>query len=162
MSDPDRTDALAREWYLIAEEIRDRSLAARACESVLDIVKPQAAKAVVDAYTDYRKAMTADVEAAEAALWVMGKQQHKRDAGMNIALDLADPENWDLLTRYAPWSINVDIYDSSAELVATFHDCGYTVSAWLSAGQAARMTDDLEGILHIEPLDHPPARGGRR
>jgi hypothetical protein len=30
---------------------------------------------------------------------------------MSVELDLSSADAWDLLVRYAPWSINVDLYD---------------------------------------------------
>jgi hypothetical protein len=81
-----------------------------------------------------------------------GKQQRKRDPGMKVDLDLSNAEDWDLLTRYAPWSINVDLYDHTDHLIANFHDCGHDVTARLSADQAARLSDDLGDLLHVETL----------
>jgi hypothetical protein len=56
------------EWFVVAEHIHDRGLAARACQAVLDLMKSNAARAAVDAYTDYRKAMPPDAVSAEEAL----------------------------------------------------------------------------------------------
>lgn len=113
------------DWYTVAEDIHDRDLASRACQSVLHLVKSNAARAAVDVYTYHRKAMPPDAGVAEEALRAKGKQQHKGDPGMNVELDPSNPEDWDLLTRFAPWSINVDIYDCTDELIANFHDCGH-------------------------------------
>jgi hypothetical protein len=71
---------------------------------------------------------------------------------MKVDLDLSNAEDWDLLTRYAPWSINVDLYDHTDHLIANFHDCGHDVTARLSADQAARLSDDLGDLLHVETL----------
>ena len=84
--------------------------------------------------------------------------QHKRDPGMNVELDLSDADDWDLLARYAPWSINVDLYDATDDLIANFHDCGHDVTARLSADQATRLSDDLVGMLRIETLEAFQAR----
>lgn len=77
---------------------------------------------------------------------------------MNVALDLASADDWDLLTRYAPWSINVDIYAAGDDLIANFHDCGLLVSARLSPDQAARLTDALARHLHVETEEAFQAR----
>jgi hypothetical protein len=55
--------------------------------------------------------MPPEIERVEDRLWTIGKQQHRRDPGMNVELHLSNAEAWDLLVRYAPWSINVDGYD---------------------------------------------------
>jgi hypothetical protein len=67
------------EWFVVAEHIHDRGLAARACQAVLDLMKSNAARAAVDAYTDYRKAMPPDAVSAEEAPHARGKQQHRRE-----------------------------------------------------------------------------------
>jgi hypothetical protein len=121
-------------------------------------VKSKSVRAAVDAYTDYQKAMPPDAEAAQEALRAKGKQQHKRDPGMNVELDLSNAEDWDLLTRYAPWSINVDLNDRNDDLIANLHDCGHDVTARLSAGQAARLSEDLGDLLHLESLEAFHAR----
>lgn len=158
MSHPPPDDARSTEWFDVFEIqegahrgcIHDRALAVRACRAVLKLVKSHAARAVVDAYTDYRKLMPPDAEAAEDALWTMGKQQHKRDPGMNVELDLSNPEGWDLLDRYAPWSINVDVYDAAGDELVNFHDCGLTVSAQLTVDQAPMLATDVGDALHVE------------
>lgn len=146
------------EWFVVAEHIHDRGLAARACQAVLDLMKSNAARAAVDAYTDHRKAMPPDAVSAEEALHARGKQQHLRDPGMNVELDLSRSYDWNLLTRYAPWSINVDLYSAANDLIANFHDCGHDVTARLSGDQASRLSDDLLGVLRIETLEAFQAR----
>lgn len=133
--------------------IHDRALAVRACQAVLKVMKPQAARAVLDAYTDYHTLMPPDAEAAEQALWTIGKQQHRRDPGMNVELDLSDAQGWDLLDRYAPWSINVDVYDAVGDEIVNFHDCGLLVTALLTVDQAAMLAADLGDALHVEKRD---------
>jgi hypothetical protein len=106
---PRADEDCSTEWFVVREDIRDRDLAARACHVVLGLVRFKASRAVVDAYTDHRKVMPPDAEAAEDVLWAKDRHQHKRDPGMNVALDLSSADDWDLLVRYAPWSINVDV-----------------------------------------------------
>ena len=158
MPRPQPDDDHSTEWFVVEEHIHDRRLAARACQAILDLLKPRATRAVLDAYTDHRKPMPPDAEAAEDALWAKGKRQHKRDPGMNVELDLSDADDWDLLTRYAPWSINVDLYDATDDLIANFHDCGHDVTARLSADQATRLSHDLVGMLRIDTLEAFQAR----
>lgn len=98
---PRANDDGSTRWFVVREEIRDRGLAARACHVVPDLVRFTAARAVVDAYTDHRKVMPSATEAGEDALWAKGKHQYKRDPGMNIALDLSDADDWDLLSHLA-------------------------------------------------------------
>jgi hypothetical protein len=152
MPQPHLGDDRSTQWFTVVEHIHDRDLAARACQCVLRLVKSNAARAAVDAYTDHQKAMPPDARAAQEALQAKGKQQHKRDPGMKVDLDLSNAEDWDLLTRYAPWSINVDLYDHTEALIANFHDCGHDVTPRLSAGHAARLSDDLGDHLHVETL----------
>jgi len=161
MTGSDLDKESATEWYVVVEEIADRGLAAQACQAVLDIVKPRATRALVDAYTDYRKMMPPEVQAAEAALHAKGKLQHKGDPGMNVKLDLSLVQDWDLLARYAPWSINIDLYDTNEE-IAILHDCGHDISARLSPHEATRLSAHLADDLHIETLDDFKARPAGR
>ena len=163
MSHPPSDDAPSTAWFDVFEIqegahrgcIHDRALAVRACRAVLKLVKSHAVRAVVDAYTDYRKLMPPDAEAAEQVLWTIGKQQHRRDPGMNVELDLSCAEGWDLLDRCAPWSINVDVYDVEGDEIVNFHDCGLLVTARLTVDQAAKLATDLSDALHVEKRDEP-------
>jgi hypothetical protein len=162
MPKPQSADEVSMTWYAVVEHIHDRDLAGRACHAVLDLVRSRAARAVIDAYTDHRKGLPTEASTAQEALRALGERQHRRDPGMNIALDLTRREDCDLLRRYAPWSINVDLYDATGDLIANFHDCGHDVSALLTHVQAMQLSDGLAGQLHIEALKGGPSRKSRR
>ncbi len=103
----------ARRTYAVAKRITDRTEAQAACRAVLDVLRPVVARAVVDAYSDYRAEMPPEIAAVEAKLREMGRQQDHRDPGMGIEVAL-DEDGWHLVRRYAPWSINVELCDDTA------------------------------------------------
>ena len=83
-------------------------------------------------------------------------------AKRTLSLNLGALRNAGLLRALAPAAAfelgniattNVDAYDAADDLIADFHDCGYLVSARLSADQAARLSDDLAGNLHVELVE---------
>lgn len=140
-------------WYAVTEDIRDRGLAAKACHAVLGVLQSRIARARIDAYTDFRKAITPEAAAAEEALMNLGKRQHRGDPGMGVQLDLSTTEHRDLLARYAPWSIDVDLYGADDVLVANFHDCAYSIGALLTPDEASDLAARLADELHLKPLD---------
>ena len=82
---------------------------------------------------------------------------------MNVELDLSSTDDWDLVVRYAPWSINVDVYDPADYVIANFQDCGHLVSTRLSADPAGLLADELAGHLRVETVDlhlHPLSCAG--
>ena len=48
--------------------------------------------------------MPPDARAAEEALMAEGKQQHKRDPGMNVELDLSSADGWDSYEPTLRWA----------------------------------------------------------
>lgn len=105
----------------MAVDITDRATAERACSAVLTVLSERAASASLDAITDFADLMPAEVQAAQEELMHLGG----RDVG--IALDLQEAEHRHLLNVFAPWSIQVDIFDGEDRLIANFHDCGHDV-----------------------------------
>ena len=144
-------------WYVVVEDIRARDLADLACRAVLDVLRPRIAGASVDAFTDFRKVITPQADAAEEELHRISATQRKGkrflrrpSQGMNVELDASDERQWSLLSCYAPWSINVDLYDGRGVHVGTMHDCGFDISMKLSPDEAAVLTRRLGDAVHIE------------
>lgn len=148
---PDGDASMA--WYLVGDEIRDRALAERVSRAVLDVLRPRTAAAVIDAYTDFRKTITAEANAAEDALWAKGSLRRTRDPGMNVELDPSNEDDWTLLACYAPWSINVDLYDTSDALIGSLHDCAYVIDAELSADDVSRLAAELGDAIPIQKME---------
>ena len=73
--------------------------------------------------------------------------------GMGVQLTLTSTEHWYLLTRYAPWSINVDLYDAVDDELANLHDCSPSLSVRLSAAHAATLHTALPDQLPLEALN---------
>src|SRR4051794_32098530 len=86
---------------------------------------------------------------------------------MNVLLDPAADEDWAKLHRYAAWSIHVELYprpDQSVEGIGTLHDCGYSISAYLTEREAAELQTRLAGLAGVVLADayHAQQRALRR
>jgi hypothetical protein len=120
--------ALAREVYVVdtGHHTVDRGEAVRVCSAVLDLVRPHAALAVLDGYSDYRDRLPPEVQRAQAALCGSSSTAmpgsplpHRRPRARNQS------EDWRQLRVYAAWSIHVEVQgegDHGDELAV--HDCG--------------------------------------
>lgn len=99
----------SRDEYLVEKGIVDRAEAITVCAAILELLRPKLVAATVDAYSDFPDELP--VEAATAERWLRdrGRALGHRDPGMGIDLDLFDPEQWTVLSSYAPWSINVEL-----------------------------------------------------
>jgi hypothetical protein len=156
--------AVAEVTYVVDKDVTDRAEAAAVCDAVLDAVKSRLVFATVDAYSDYDDEMTPAAREAQRKLFAMGKEQGLRDPGMGVNLDLRDPTAWAVLRAFAPWSINVDLWDAASNNFATFHDCGYSVVVDLSDEDASAIRSRLSPIAPVLPLGvvHARRRGERR
>ena len=57
---------------------------------------------------------------------------------MAVEVPVSD-EGWEVLCRYAPKSIHVELYGDGASPHRRLHYCGYTFSADLNPTEAARL-----------------------
>jgi hypothetical protein len=143
---------LAREVYVV--DIVDRGEAVRVCSAVLDLVRPHAALAVVDGYSDYRDRLPPEVQRAQDWLHARGRRRGTGDPGMGVELDPQDAEDWRQLRVYAAWSIHVEVQgegDHGDEL-AVLHDCGSSITVALTACEAdhfAAQLGDAGGLLQV-------------
>lgn len=144
-NDPERAAT-----YLVDKDIVDRGEAEIACRAVLDLLRPSLTHAKIDAFSDFREQMPKQARRAEE--WLL---RHDRTAGkgggMACRVDTDNDEHWAMLRTYAPWSINVDLYrkEVAERPIANLHDCGYSISAELTGGQADRLTSDLGRIAPL-------------
>jgi hypothetical protein len=83
----------------------------------------------------------------------LGKRQHRGDPGLGVQLDLSTIEHRDLLARYAPWSIDVNVYGEDDLLLANFHDCAFSIGARLSADEASELAAMLGDDFQLKPLE---------
>jgi hypothetical protein len=144
--------------YVVDKHITDRGEVAVVCKAVLDVVGSRVSSATVDAYSDYDEAMTPSAREAQSQLLATGKAQGRRDPGMGVNLDLDEPTAWEMLRTFAPWSINVDLWDAESNSVATFHDCGYSTVVELSQEDASALGSQLSSIAPVLPLSIVEAR----
>lgn len=140
-----------RTTYVVEKLITARDEAATACAAVLEVLGPTLRSAVIDAYSDYNDQMPLDV--VEAARWLRqrGLDRHAGDPGMSVELQVSD-DGWEVLCRYAPWSIHVELFGDGPSSVGTLHDCGYIITADLNSAEATALASRLAGISALVPL----------
>jgi hypothetical protein len=92
---------LAREVYVVDTDVVERGEAVRVCSAVLDLVRPHAALAVVDAYSDYRDRLPPQVQRTQDWLHARGRRRGTGDTGMAVELDPQNDEDWKQLRIYA-------------------------------------------------------------
>ncbi|MBB2924498.1 hypothetical protein [Cellulomonas cellasea] len=148
------SDALGeRVEYAVEGGSTDRVVAARACRAVMDVLDGVSVRAEVDCFSDVAADMPAEIRDAEAGLRGSGRTGFLHsDPWMAVPVDRSDEAAWDLVRRYASWSINVDLYGTEPPPLATFHDCGHSIVARLTAEEAADLTRRLKGIAPVRPL----------
>ena len=123
------------------------------CSAVLDLLKPRSHRVVIDAYSDFGDGQPDDVAEAERWLIAKGASNRPGDPGWAIELDPADSEHWTNLRLYAPWSINADLYaESDPRPIATLHDCGYSVTAYLTQNEATELAEAVAVVAPVLPL----------
>jgi hypothetical protein len=130
--------------YLIVVPEGDHPAGIAACDEVLTLLTPELRRAIVDAFSDYR-----DLEAPVARAFdeLRGRAENPQNA-MAVPLDLADPVQRETLRQVAAWTIHAEVYGSDGE-VATFHDCGSEITAYLTPEQAealARRIQRFDGV----------------
>lgn len=139
--------------YAVEHGITDRVVAARACRAVMDVLEGVSVRAEVDCFSDFAADMPAEICDVEARLRARGRTGFLHsDPWMAVPVDRSDEDTWDLLRRYASWSINTDLYGTEPPPLASFHDCGYSVVARLTAEEAADLTRRLESIAPVRLL----------
>ena len=140
-------------------DIVDRAEAERACRAVLDVVLARVRTVWVDAYSDVVD-LPPGAREAQAALFRMGEDRGGGDPGMGIELHVEYSDHMRLLRVFAPWSINVELYDDAMRWVAELHDCAYSVCFNVTEDEVSRISSGL-GDLPVATLKQVRARRKR-
>jgi len=154
-----------RRWYALDVPVLDRDRAILACAAVLDLLRPVLASVDVDAYSDFRDSLPAEVEAAQGLLRGRAKPRSRwgwwgEDSWMALPVDPQDEEQWGALRTYAAWSIHVALYGTnSGEDLGCLHDCGSSISAALTDQEAADLAAALSAVGPLI-LDDGRHKGG--
>jgi hypothetical protein len=101
--------------------------AALVCGAIFDVLAPIVATAVVDAYSDFTDQMPDDIRAAEQWLRGRGFARGTGDPGVGITVQPADDVSWTIVRAYAPWSVQIALFDASGAALAAIHDGGRSV-----------------------------------
>lgn len=81
-----------RRSFTVPTDIVTRSDAEAVTAAVLDVLADAAQRAVVDAYTDHRREMTPEVQAAESLLRSRNERRVRGDVGMGVEVTRDDAE----------------------------------------------------------------------
>ena len=143
----------ARHWYAVDRDLTSREDAEAVCAAVVEVLRPVLRRARVDAVSDHAERMPPPVASAEAALRALARRQRprEREPVTTVEVTPADPE-WAAFERYAAWSIDVDLLAEDERGVASFHDCGLSVTAALTAAEALRLRERLRPWAPLTPL----------
>ncbi|WP_353356900.1 hypothetical protein, partial [Intrasporangium sp. DVR] len=82
----------------------------------------------------------------EAQPMLDSEEPSKGDPGMGVDLDVRDAAHALILRTFAPWSINVELYDASMRWVAEMTDTGYSVCFNVTEQELAEITAALGGL----------------
>ena len=126
-----------------------RDEANEACLGVLEVLRPALRLAVIDVYSDFDETMPPHV--TEAARQLRQHAGEQRDRGMGVEVEV-DDDNWQAISAYAPWSINVELYGEHGSHLGTLHDCGYTITADLTEAEANSLQERLAHISELISL----------
>jgi hypothetical protein len=113
-----------REKYVV---IDGQSAPALVCGSIFGVLAREVVSAVVDAYSDFTDQMPNDIRAAEQWLRGQGFARPDGDPGVRIRVYASDEIGWAIVRAYAPWSVQVSLYDDAGRSVASLHDGGRSV-----------------------------------
>ena len=123
----------------------DRTAATRVCGAVMSALRPAAGIALIDAFSDYEP----DGSALEAQTWLreLSRRKTRRGIGMGIELDPTDEDHWWAFASYAAWSIHAALFVGRwYGHLATFHDCGYSITAALTDVERSQLTAALSDL----------------
>lgn len=141
------------QWYTIREDIRQRSQAKRAFRAVMDILAARTAFVEIDTVTDYARTLTTDELGAERLLRSRAERHWLRRSDLRVHIDASDSLAWGAVQVYGPWSINVDLFDTTAaQKIANFHDCCREMIFLLTAEEAASLSNTLGAGFTVELL----------
>lgn len=147
--------------YCIGKDLTEVEESVRATAAILAVLGEQSYRAEVDLFSDRDRQMPPDVRAVEKKLIVLDARRGTRP-GSKMALDLTltDPHERRLFEKYAPWSINADVFNQSGAWIATFHDSGYSLSFEMDNHQRSELTQLLPdlavmSIKELRTIQHP-------
>ncbi|WP_041292261.1 hypothetical protein [Kineococcus radiotolerans] len=150
-----------RRTWAVAEIDLPRTTAEQVCTAFLDVMAEPAPWACIDAWSDYRDELPAEVEHAQTALQQLHAHRDGQDTGMGIGIDRSDPAQEALLRTYAAWSIHVELLSAAEqEALVTFHDGASSITAELTGTEVERLRERLAGVASVERLErlHAQAR----
>ncbi|WP_328291333.1 hypothetical protein OG218_00950 [Kineococcus sp. NBC_00420] len=154
-------DSSGRRTWAVTETDLPRTTAELVCSAFLDVMAESAPWAYVDAWSDYRDELPAEVEHAQTALRQMHAHRDGRDTGMGIDIDRTDPAHEALLRTYTAWSIHVELLPAAEqEALVTFHDSASSITVELTNTEVERLRERLGGVATVELLErlHAQAR----
>jgi hypothetical protein len=151
--DQSSAESVRRSHWVVDRDIVERDEARQVCSALLHIVRPAAVRVDIDAITDYPDLLSDVARDAQERLREMGRQHSSRgDPNMAVESDPQRPDHWDLIQVYAPWSIHVTVWAApnlGRHPLATLHDCGSSITGYLTDGQAAEFARRVGAIRPV-------------
>jgi len=150
----DRKGGDGHRTYVVGNDFVDRADATLACQAVLDVLRRRAMRVWIDAYSDYADELPPVVVQEQDWLREKGRVRGSGDPGMGIELDPADDRSWEVVRTYASWSIHAELTadEEAYQVIASLHDCGYSVTAELTTEEAVEVSRKLADIVPVVQL----------
>jgi len=139
-------------WGYVVEHDGVAHDIAGVCTAIFDVLGPQAATVLVDAYTDYPTQMPDDIRAAELWLRDRGLRGSQGDPAAGIEIEPADEIGWSIARAYAPWSIHVALFDAAGNNLATIEDGGHAIVVTLTETEAEALSARIGPERRLEVL----------
>jgi hypothetical protein len=139
-----------RQDYVIHASSGDPDLAA-VCAAVHDSIELRAALMQVDVHSDHSEEMPPDIRAVRDHIGQCALEQSILGSELIATIRPHEKTAWAFARAYTPWSISVDVFDADNREIACFHDCGWSIVAYLSASEAGELAEKVPGHL-VEPL----------
>jgi hypothetical protein len=139
-----------REKYVV---IDGQSAPALVCSSIFGVLAGDVVSAVIDAYSDFTDQMPNDIRAAEQWLRGRGFTRGDGDPGVRIRVYARDEIGWAIVRAYAPWSVQVLLYDDAGRSLAAIHDGGRSVMLDVGDDEATLLALSLGASASLVRFD---------
>ncbi len=131
-------ESSGRDTWAVVETDLLRTAAEQVCTAFLDVMAEAAPWACIDAWSDYRDGLPAEVEHAQTALRHLHAHRDGRDTFMGIDIDRSDPAQEALQHTYAAWSIHVELLPAAEQdALVTVHDGASSITAELTTPRSS-------------------------
>jgi hypothetical protein len=151
--------------YWVDIDHTDREAVRHACHALLDLLGPILHDGVIDGYSDFGPSEM-NQEALDALEFIKERAKQRRsnrkwfgnpENYAGVTLDMSNDEDRRIVRDFGSWTIHSEIYSnerypSKGIDILSFHDSGSSITAELTAQEAARLAELLPEGTQINKL----------